>query len=646
MYAASQAFIDAMRAQKRRVVARVTIDYTDVFIDQSITVTANDQARISWPNQTADGLTAVPYLWASLDGTWTLDQARRPMPDTPELASRFQVGWWGQQLAGADGSFVAPYPTLTVSHLPRPVHSLRVVGESVRGEYPTQFVIRLKAADGAVLHEETVTGNTQLDWKKTLASPVLNVTTQELEIRAWSHPGRQAKITEFFSSVQQTYEGEGLISLRLLEEREASQGSLPVGNISANELTVTLGNDDGRFDPDNDSSPLYGLIKPNRRIRAWLGADLGSTTEWVPLGVFWSTDWDIVSDTLEATVRALDQLEQLRKTTYSKSVVGQNVTAYSLAGAILQDAGLKSTDYVLDTALQSVTFPWAWMPAVSHREALRILAEATMAVVYCDRDGRIRITIPAATVQQALAAHYLQGGPFPAEVAAPVAYGIGPDDYFAPIQAPARQDQVANEIVVTTQPVKPAPTAQEVYRSTTPITVPAGQTVVVTVQYNKEPVTEATAALENPPAGLTITAASYYAWGAEISITNSSATSADIVLAITGRPLETQAGERIIARDDVSITENGVLRYEFPANHLIQTVAQAQAIAWALLASAKDPRRDIEFEWRGNPALELGDVVQVVTEAARDKRSNYVVIRQELEWAGALSARLTGRRIA
>ena len=60
---------------------------------------------------------------------------------------------------------------------------------------------------------------------------------------------------------------------------------------------------------------------------------------------------------------------------------------------------------------------------------------------------------------------------------------------------------------------------------------------------------------------------------------------------------------------------------------------------------ARDTGRDIELEWRGNPALELGDPVMVVTDAARNRRSSYLIVRQEFEWAGYLSARLTGRRL-
>jgi len=115
-------------------------------------------------------------------------------------------------------------------------------------------------------------------------------------------------------------------------------------------------------------------------------------------------------------------------------------------------------------------------------------------------------------------------------------------------------------------------------------------------------------------------------------------TDAQVTLVIQGKPLTVQNKERAIARDEASILENGVLRFEFPANPLVQTLAQAQAIADTLLASVKDPRRDIEVDWRGNPALLLGDRVTV-------KGKDYHVIRQELDWRGYLRApRLTGRR--
>lgn len=277
MYPVSEAFNTHMKADLRRVEARVTIDYTDPKIDQSLAVTASEQANVSYPQQTADGVTQVTHKWASLDGSWTLDGTWHLAPEPDDLA-RYQFGWWGSQLAGVDGAFSEPYPSLTITHIPRPVHTLRVVGDSARGEWPVDFRIDLYGPDDVLLYSETVTGNAAIEWSKALPTPVLDVARQMLTITKWSHAGRQAKVLEFFTSIQETYYSGDVIEIRLLEEREASQGSLPVGNISSNEISLRLANEGGKFDVTNRNSPLAGLLKPNRRIKVWLG-----TNVWVPI---------------------------------------------------------------------------------------------------------------------------------------------------------------------------------------------------------------------------------------------------------------------------------------------------------------------------------------------------------------------------
>jgi hypothetical protein len=344
-----------------------------------------------------------------------------------------------------------------------------------------------------------------------------------------------------------------------------------------------------------------------------------STVVWIPLGTFWSLDWDSPDDSLEATVTARDRMELLRKGTYQTSQVQQNKSLYELAELVLQDAGLASDEYAIDEALDDIVIPYSWFNPVSHREALRRIAEAGLAAAFQNRDGKIQIES------------------FLIEDDEPV-LEITEDDYFPPLRAPSRQDQVANEIIVDTQPLRPATTSEEVYRSNEPITIPASTTKTVTAFYNSPPVIDAAASLDNPPAGVSITEATYYGWGAEIKVQNTNVNDHQATLVVSGKPLKIQNKERAVARDETSITENGVLRYEFPANPLVQKLDQAQAIADALLASVKDPRRDLEIDWRGNPALELGDRVTV-------KGQDYDVIRQEIYWAGALSARLTGRKV-
>lgn len=339
---------------------------------------------------------------------------------------------------------------------------------------------------------------------------------------------------------------------------------------------------------------------------------------WVPLGTFWSLDWDSPDDTLEATVTARDRMELLRKDTYQSGQVQTNVSLYTLAEQVLQDAGLLSDEYNIDPALQNIIVPYAWFNPGSHREALRLIAEAALAVAFANRDNIVEVS-----------SFVMSGGTSDLT--------ITEDEYFLPLRSPSKQDGVANEVIVITQPLKPATSAEEVHRSNSPITIPASGIKTITAYYNLPPVTEAAASLDSPPAGVSISGVTYYGWGAEVTIQNTNGTAQEVTLVVAGKPLTVQNKERAMAKDEANITENGVLRYEFPGNPLVQTLTQAQNIADTLLASVKDSRRDLEMDWRGNPALLLGDRITV-------KNQDYHVIRQEIEWAGALLARLRGRK--
>ena len=194
MYPVTQDFLDKMKSDRRQVFARVEIDYTDPFIDQSIRIEANEQANISHPQQTADSVDQTTRKYACLDGTWDLTSGEYHLAPSADQLTQQQFGWWGAQFADQDGYFAEPYPTLTVRHLPRPIRQLKVVGDTAREEYPVDFTIKLYAQDDILLKTETVTGNDQVSWQKALEPQVLDVAKQELIITRWSLPGTCAKI--------------------------------------------------------------------------------------------------------------------------------------------------------------------------------------------------------------------------------------------------------------------------------------------------------------------------------------------------------------------------------------------------------------------------------------------------------------------
>lgn len=641
MYNVSQNFIDQMRETVRHIYGKVQVDYTDPFLDQSITVSANEEARISHKEQVADALTEPTKKYASLDGSWVLDGTYSLAPTN---ALDGEMGWWGAKLADASGLFTVPYPMLTVTFTARPIDSLKVVADSQRAEYPVNFIIKLYNASDTLLYTHTVIDNNSVEWK-TPITPVTQVSKMTLEISKWSHPGRQVKIVEFFTSIQEIYVDDNIFEIGLLEEREVSQGSLPVGNISSNEIKISLDNSDRHFDVGNTMSSLYGLLKPNRRIKAWLGVKNNDLIEWAPMGVFWSSDWSAPEDSVEVSTTGRDRLELLTKSDYSTSQVQVNKTLYQLAEAVLQDAGLNVSEYWIDAELQNYVVPYSYFESDSHRETLRVIAEAALGQVYCDREGIIRVegfNYTQSRIEEVTQTVFLEGS-FPAEIEGIEAYGISADDYFSK-DNPTKTDEIANYIEVETQPLR-TDTAKEQYRSNEAIIMTAGRVYSLTAYFNDTPCINATASLEGAT-NTTITSTTYYAWGANIKLTNSGAITENVILVINATPLKILNKDKAIAQDATSILDNGKIKFTFPANPLIQTIDRAQQIADGLLASYKNPRRDLSLDWRGNPALLLGDIITTpdYQKGNLDKRGYYYITKQDIQYNGALSAKLEGRR--
>lgn len=607
-----------MDASVRRVYGRVEINYTDPFLDESIEVTATETGRHTDPAAGANMFTTAKHKWLSLHYN-SLDGSFHPLP----AADPSRVGWWSAALSDLNGEFAVP-PKLTVTFEPRPIDSLKVFGDDKLQEYPVDFTIRLYDAIDVLLLEEVVTGNDSISWAKEI-DEIADVTKMELEIQKINRPGAVAKVLEFFSVLSEIYEGDDIMSINLLEETESLGGTLPIGNVSANELSVTLYNRDKKFSPGNPESRLNGLLKKNRRICAWLGGEVvKGEIEWHPLGTFWTQDWNAPAGELWAKTYAWDRLELLRGADFNTSEVYVNKRLYWLAEAILQDAGLKPDHYEIDDSLYDITIPYAWFGRISYREALRKIAAALPGRVYCNRDGKVVIE------------------PYQAPEA--TTFNFTEDNTFNR-DHPLAWSEIANYVTVKAVPRKPGP-EEIVYQDIEEIEIGPGEQASRTYLYLEPPVTDA-----QPPvitAGPDITMVSYtpYAFGMTVVFRNNgTATQSITQVDINGKYLHPTGLKVAVAQDARSIRDNGRIALPVIESEFIQTASRAQEIADLLLATYKDPRKDIKLRARGNIALKLGERV-VAPEFSDAITGDYTVKRQELEWDGGLRAYVDGRKIA
>jgi len=296
--------------------------------------------------------------------------------------------------------------------------------------------------------------------------------------------------------------------------------------------------------------------------------------------------------------------------------IQQESSLFTVATQVLED-GLKDTgnDYHIDPQLQTIAIPFAWFAPLSHRAAIKKIAEACGGVSYQGRDGKVIIESPAGDTN---------GG---------IVDDIGQDrilDSNTPVS------NVINSVQIKTLPYV-ALGQQTVWEVQGDNIINSGESRTFEIFFTDyEAVIDAAAVLSSSPVGATITAQTWYTWGGRVTVLGS-ANNQVLNLSATGKPLVVR-GSRIIKTDDSgSIRRNGLREVMFDQNQLIQDPIIAERIANDILGVTATERRDIETSWRGDPTLELGDKIIIDSQTGK-------IVEQQIKYNGALSSSIKVRR--
>ena len=405
---------DACEKTNRTFHSKIEITWTDPYIDNTIAVSANDEnychSVYNTIQHAADLIEDVPFKYFHLDGVSNLGGSFHVFPGTELTAAEYKTGWWSAVPGDSGGEWVTT-PVLTVTFAKRSIFGLNVVGDNKYYEYPVSFDIKVytlitdtipvytdsvvdSVGAGWVLSNVLPSDTSSVKWFKTLDTVIGEAEKIELHITKWNVGSRIVKISEFYTDVVEIYTDDDIKLIRLTEETELSEGTLPIGNISSNELDIRLENITNRFFVGNTNSPIYTLLKQNRRLRAWVGVEVvGGSTEWTLLGTFFSGDWQARELDTTAGTSARDRMELLRRSDFEISDLYEDITLYDLVEIVLNDAKLKITDlrYVISANLNDYVVKYAWFEKVSYFECIKKIVGACQGRAYMSRDDILQI---------------------------------------------------------------------------------------------------------------------------------------------------------------------------------------------------------------------------------------------------------------
>lgn len=152
------------------------------------------------------------------------------------------------------------------------------------------------------------------------------------------------------------------------------------------DFSVTVDNKDRAYDVENEESTV-NFLEIGQSIEALYGQAMDDgTIEWIPGTSLALKSWS--ADDTEMDFQASDRFDGMDGTYYRGQYHPDGMSLYDLAVDVMTDAQVDYREYWIDPYLRDVLVVNP-MPAVAHKEALQLIANAGRCILYLDRAGKI-----------------------------------------------------------------------------------------------------------------------------------------------------------------------------------------------------------------------------------------------------------------
>lgn len=579
MRTVSTAHQQAMAAVIRQLEARAELAFGGPYpLDTPPAVSVSfAQATISHPSHLVDGLLDVPRRYAVL-GQWVVGSEDWGL--APSDGAQQMGAWSAPSYVGGAGDVLSPAATITITYPePREVFAVTIAADPRWPGVATAWSAALRLNNTTVA---TVNGGgSQHVQRVDVPNAPELIDELVVTITGWTQGERVRLVEVSCADTVQLTSGD-LVSLSWLSELWSE-----AGEISADEAAVTVTGVDLPQLEDR-------LIRQPGRLAAWLGP---AGLDPVPVPPMWTKQARARGRDLE--IVAHDAVSLLYSREFPGLAPVQNVSLKAVAEAMLAD--IPAAYWSVDSALAATVLPWAALPARNVRPALADLAAVGLFAVWTDSSGRL-VVRPESTP-----ASYLP---------------VAESDVYAAEQ-PVDDRRLVTRVEVTGGVLSLKASAKLAQWSGT-----LSGNQLVSLRWDR-PATNRNVQLTNCTLVSTI-ADEPCRWTGTVTGTGSA------TVEVWGQQLQRTTTFTVVAEDEMASIRYGqrVLRID---HELIQTQAQAQAIADSLLARRGALRSRLILDWRGDLRLEPGDGIEW-------RGQHWIVERVETQLGGMLTQRLTCRR--
>ena len=326
---------------------------------------------------------------------WLLDGSFSTLPDNDNSYSGYMSG----EICDENCKF-SNNPIVTIDFteiIKASIPGFTITWGAVYDEYATEFKIYVDGIEkGKFENSKTVTP-IQLE--------LSDFDEISIEILEWSKPHHRARIARVFFGIDVVYEKDILMKFSASEFVDPLTTSLP-----KYELRFELDNIDRKFDLDNpDGVTKYMMEKQEIRTRYGFRVSEQSEREYIDGGTYFLSGWTAPQNGISATFTARDLLGFMGKKHTLTIPLPKVISLHAMATAVLREANLPphrdgGDMWILDTALTEISTVAA-LPECSIAEALQLIANAGMCVIFFDRQGKLHIERQPVAVENDLEIH-------------------------------------------------------------------------------------------------------------------------------------------------------------------------------------------------------------------------------------------------